>query len=68
MQAGVGNITTSLEKLIRQLNAFKPASIPNVEDVQKQYSEQFDARLTLQSSRMDLIAKSVENQEKNCQW
>ena len=27
-------------------------------------SEQFDARLTLQSCRMDLIAESVEKQEK----
>ena len=64
MQGAVGKIAIGLEELTRQLNTFKLASIANVEDVQKQYSEQFGARLTLQSGKMDLIAESVEKQEK----
>ena len=38
-QAAVGKIATDLEELTKQLNAFKPASVANVEDAQKQYSE-----------------------------
>ena len=47
MQAAVGKIATDLEELTRQLNAFKLASVESVEDAQKQYSEQLNARLTL---------------------
>ena len=36
----------------------------NVEEAQKQYSEQLNARLTLQSERMDNIAKSTKKQQK----
>ena len=46
------------------MNAFKLASVANVENAQKQYSEQLNARLTLQSDRMDNIAESVEKQQK----
>ena len=35
-----------------------------VEDAQKQYSEQLNARLTLQSERMDKISESVDKQQK----
>ena len=34
MHAAAGKIGASLEELTRQLNAFKPASVANVEDVQ----------------------------------
>ena len=50
--------------MTRQLNAFKPASGESVEDIQKQYSEQLNARLTLQSERMDKITESVDRQQK----
>ena len=63
-QAAVGKIATDLEELTRQLNAFKPTSVESVEDAQKQYSEQLNARLTLQSDRMDKISESVEKQQK----
>ena len=62
-QAAVGKIATDLEELTRQLNAFKPASVSGVEDAQKQYSEQLNARLTLQSERMDKISESVDKQQ-----
>ena len=38
MQVAVCKIATDLEGLTRQLNAFKPASVTNVEDAEKQYS------------------------------
>ena len=50
--------------MARQLNAFKPASVASIEDAQKQYSEQLNAPLTLQSERMDKISESVEKQKK----
>ena len=62
-QAIVDKIATNLEELTRQLNAFKPTSVVNVEDAQKQYYEQLNAGLTLQSSRMDNIAESIEKQQ-----
>ena len=62
MQAALGKIATDLEELTRQLNTFKTTSATNVEDAQKQYSEQLNACLTLQSNRMDNIAESVEKQ------
>ena len=34
MQVAVGKIAIGLGELTRQLNAFKPASVANVEDVQ----------------------------------
>ena len=45
IQAAVGKIAIDLEELTRQLNAFKPASVESVEDTQKQYSEQLNARV-----------------------
>ena len=63
-QATIGKIATDLEELTRQLNTFKLASVANVEDVQNQYSEYLNARLTLQSNKMDNIAESVEKQQK----
>ena len=38
-QVAISKIATDLEELTRWLNAFKPASVANVEDAQKQYSE-----------------------------
>ena len=64
MQAAVGKIALDLEELTRQLNAFKPASVESVDGAQKQYSEQLNARLTLQSDRMDKISESFEKQQK----
>ena len=57
-------IAVGLEELTKQLNAFKPASAESVGDAQKQFSAQFNQRLSLQSNRMDVLSKSVEKQQK----
>ena len=64
MQNTIGAIAAGLDKLTKQLNVFKPASSVDVEGAQKQFSEQIEVRLTLQSDRMELIAKSVAEQAK----
>ena len=63
-QQTVGKIAASLEELTKQLNAFKPASAASMGDAQKQFSEQFNQRLSLQSNRIDVLSKSVEKQQK----
>ena len=60
----VGKIAGGLEELTKALNAFKPASAASMGDVQKQFSEQFNQRLSLQSTRMDVLSESVEKQQK----
>ena len=56
-----------MEELTKQLNSFKPASVPSVGDAQKQFSEQFNQRLSLQSNRMDILSESVEKQQKTAE-
>ena len=63
----VGKIAAGLEEFTKQLNAFKPASVASVGDAQKQFSEQFNECLLLQSNRMDVLSASVEKQQKTAE-
>ena len=63
----VGKIAAGLEELTKQLNAFKFASAESVGDTQRQFSEQFNQRLSLQSNRMDVLSESVEKQQKTAE-
>ena len=47
------DIAVGLERLTKQLNDFRPVSETVVGDVQKQVSSSMDARLNLQSERID---------------
>ena len=63
----IGKIAIGLEELTKQLNAFKPESATNVGDAQKQFSEQFNQHLSLQSNRMDVLSESAEKQQKTAE-
>ena len=58
----VGKIAIGLEELTKQLNALKPTSATSIGDVQKQVSEQFQQRLTLQLNHMDLLSENIGKQ------
>ena len=60
----IGEIAAGLEELTKQLNAFKPTSAESVGDAQKQFFEQFNQRLPLQTNRMDVLSEFVEKQQK----
>ena len=61
----VHRIAANLAQLTEELNKFKPASTQNAGGVQKEMSEQFEQRLTLQSNRMDSLSENIQN-SKNC--
>ena len=61
----VEKISANLEQLIRQLNAFKPASAENVGELQKQLSEKMAQQLLVQEQRMDLLSNSLQEQKKS---
>ena len=58
------DVAVGLEGLMKQLNDFKPASETIVGDTQKQISAQVDARLNLQSERIDNVNVAVERGQK----
>ena len=60
----VDQITKGLETLTEQLNYFKPASVIQVEGRQREMSTAVEARLNLQSSRIDAVDESVQRAEK----
>ena len=60
----MGKIAEQLQKLTEQLNQFRLASEENVGEVRKQVSEQFEQRLELQSSRIDVVNESVKKSQK----
>ena len=60
----VEEIAKGLETLTAQLNSFKPASEAQVQGSQREVSAAVEARLNLQSSRMDAVHKSVQRTEK----
>ena len=57
-------IEASLAQLTKQLNEIRPVSEKNVGDVQKEFSAQFEQRLTLQSSRIDTLSEAMEKSQK----
>ena len=58
------DIAIGLERLTKQLNDFRPISETVVGDVQKQVSSSMDARLNLQSERIDNVNIAVEKAQK----
>ena len=58
-QKTIQQITAGLEHMTRQLNDFHPVNVKHVGDAQKQVTEQFEQRLNLQSTRIDIITESV---------
>ena len=55
----VEQIAKGLETLTEQLNSFKPASVGQVQGSQREASAAVEARLNLQSSRIDAVDESV---------
>ena len=53
-----------LANLTKQLNEFKPASEAVVGEANKQVSEEVNARLNLQSERIDNVNESVQKAQK----
>ena len=53
-----------LEHLTKQLNEFRPVNVEHVGDAQKQVTEQFEQRLNLQSTRIDVVTESVQKAQK----
>ena len=60
----VDQIAEGLKTLTEQLNLFKPASVVQVQGSQKEISAAVEARLNLQSSRIDAVDESVQRTEK----
>ena len=63
-QKTMQQIATGLENLTKELNDFRLVNVEHVGDVQQQVSENFEQRLNLQSSRIDVVSKSVEKAQK----
>ena len=63
-QHKVEQIAERLQKLTDQPNQFRPASEENVSEMRKQVFEQFEQRLELQSSRIDVVNESVKKSQK----
>ena len=57
-------IAADLATLTEQLNQFNPASEAVVGSAQKQVSEVVEARLNLQSQRIDSVNESVQKAQK----
>ena len=60
----VDQIAEGWKTLTEQLNSFKPASVGQVQGSQKGISAAVEARLNLQSSRIDAVDESVQRTEK----
>ena len=60
----VDEIAVELANLTKQLNEFKPASEVVVGEANKQVSEEVNARLNLQSERIDNVNESVQKAQK----
>ena len=63
----MAEIATNLATLTEQLNRFKPASVSDVAGGQEQLSSVVDARINLQSQRIDSIGESVREAQKTAQ-
>ena len=59
------DIAVGRERLTKQLNDFRPVSETMIGDFQKQVSSSMDARLNLQSERIDNVNIAVEKAQKN---
>ena len=64
MERQVAEVAKGLESLTQQLNLFKPASVDQVKGGQEDISAAVEARLNLQSSRIDAVDESVQRTEK----
>ena len=60
----VDEIAVELANLTKQLNEFKPASEAVVGEVNKQVSEEVNARLNLKSERIDNVNEFVQKAQK----
>ena len=58
------DIAAGLERLTTQLNDFRPVSETVVGDVQKQVPSSMDARLNLQSEKIDNVNIAIEKAQK----
>ena len=58
------DIAAGLERLTKQLNDFRPVSETVVGDVQKQVPSSMDARLNLQSEKIDNVNIAIEKAQK----
>ena len=63
-QKTMQQIVAGLKNLTKQLNNFRLVNVEHVGDVQQQVSENFDQRLNLQSSRIDVVAEAVQKAQK----
>ena len=59
-QAEIVRLSTQLERLMQQLNQYKPVSKAEVSTGQKQLSIVVDVRLQLQSQRIDNLNATVQ--------
>ena len=60
----MNEIATGLEKLTVQLNAFQLVSETALGGMQKQVTEEVNAKIELQGSRIDTLSKSIDNTQK----
>ena len=63
----VDQVSEELQKLIAQLNQFKPASVQTIGEVQNKVSEDFQQRLLAQNERVDKLSESVNQSQKTVQ-
>ena len=60
-------VLEELQKLIVQLNQFKPASVQTVGEVQNKVSEDFQQCLLAQNERIGKLSESVNQSQKTVQ-